>query len=188
MPGRLQEPCQRQELLLSKMAAITQLNEATIHQILVLTGRAIGHHLKTEKRPVSLDLGLSTNEVVLFETDSVQLIEKQLLRDQTNMQSADSRNNNNALQSTTKKRKFGNSLRAAIAISKLTADVLSTYSPKSKGNKFSTVSKDESRSLRSNGRSLAISIAGKPLSNKDQAVLKDATKAEYLRNSINGTP
>ena len=71
MPSRLQEPCQRQELLLSKIAIITQLSESLVHQILVLTGRAIGHYLKTEKRPVSLDLGLSTNEVVLFENESI---------------------------------------------------------------------------------------------------------------------
>jgi len=71
MPSRLQEPCQRQELLLRKIAIITQLSENLVHQILELTGRAIGYFLKTEKRPVSLDLGLSTNEVVLFENESI---------------------------------------------------------------------------------------------------------------------
>ena len=187
MPNRLQEPCQRQELLLNKIASITQLSENTVHQILILTGRAIGHYLKTDKRPVSLDFGLSTNEVLLFENESIQLIEKQLLRDQTNMQGTDSRNAQ-TLQSSLKKRMFGNSLRAAIAIGKLTADALSSYSPKSKGSKFSTAGKDDQRSIRSNTRSLTISIASKPFSNKEKTVSRSTAKVDFIRNSVNDTP
>jgi|CryBogDrversion2_11_1035321.scaffolds.fasta_scaffold109280_1 hypothetical protein len=46
-----------------------------------MTAKAIGHYLKTEKRSVSLDLGLSTNEVILFENDNVLFVEKSKLRD-----------------------------------------------------------------------------------------------------------
>ncbi len=165
MPNKLQEPCQRQELLLSKIASITQLSESISHQILVLTGRAIGHYLKVEKRPVALDFCLTTNEVLVFENESIVFIDKIQLRERLNKPSEESRNNKSL--TAIKRRTFGNTLRAAIAVNKLTAGALSSYSPKSKGGKFSITGKEESRSIRSNARSLTISIGGKqPLSTK----------------------
>jgi hypothetical protein len=46
-----------------------------------MTAKAIGHYLKVEKRSVSLDLSLSTNEVILFENENVLFVEKSKLRD-----------------------------------------------------------------------------------------------------------
>lgn len=79
-------------------------------------------------------------------------------------------------------------MRAAIAIGKLTSETLSSYSPKSKGSKFSAAGKDESRSIHSNAHSLTVSIRSKPLSSKDRAVLKGASKVDNLGNSVNDTP
>lgn len=104
------------------------------------------------------------------------------------MQGLDTKKMLNTQQSAIKKRKFGNSLRAAIAISKLTTDIVSTHSPKSKGSKFSFIGKEEQRSVRSNARSLAISNGSKTIAIKDQAVIKDATQTELLRQSTNWTP
>jgi hypothetical protein len=59
----------RQELLLQKLAAVTQLSEAAVNQILNSTAKVIGHFIRTEGLSVILDFHLSSNEVLLFEKE-----------------------------------------------------------------------------------------------------------------------
>ena len=59
---------------------------------------------------------------------------------------------------------YGNSVRAKLA-TKLTEGALSQYSPESTA-KYSTVGKDEIKSVKSTVRSIKISV-GKPVSVKD---------------------
>lgn len=47
-----------------------------------MTGRAIGHYLKTERRSVAIDFGLATHEIMLFENENVSFVEKGKLREE----------------------------------------------------------------------------------------------------------
>jgi hypothetical protein len=52
-----------------------------VHQILVLSCKAIGNYLRQEKQTVIADFNLSTNEVLVFENDSIEFVLKTKLRD-----------------------------------------------------------------------------------------------------------
>ncbi len=52
-----------------------------MHQILVLTCKVIGYYLKHEKLSVVADFNLSTNEILVFENESVDFVLKSKLRD-----------------------------------------------------------------------------------------------------------
>jgi hypothetical protein len=45
-PSRLPESTQRHELLLSKIATVTQLSETSVHQILNFSAKVIAYYLK----------------------------------------------------------------------------------------------------------------------------------------------
>jgi len=43
--------------------------------------KGIGHYLRTEQKTVVIDLGLQTNEFIIFESDSIAFIDKKSMRD-----------------------------------------------------------------------------------------------------------
>lgn len=47
----------------------------------MLTAKAIGHFIKNENMPVIIDMGLITNEILYFEKDRVQFIEKNKIKE-----------------------------------------------------------------------------------------------------------
>ena len=49
--------------------------------VLAQTCKAIGFYLSKEGLPVALDLGLSTNELLLFDSERVEFVHKGKLRD-----------------------------------------------------------------------------------------------------------
>jgi len=91
MPLKFSDSCHRQELLPAKIGGLTQLTESQVYCILQQSVKAIGHFLRYEKRAVILDLGLSSNEVLMIQNDSFVLTDKSKLRDliSINYQNAD---------------------------------------------------------------------------------------------------
>jgi hypothetical protein len=45
------------------------------------TGKALGTYLKQEKLPVAFDMQLSTNEVLLFDLERTEFVQKSKMRD-----------------------------------------------------------------------------------------------------------
>jgi ABC-type phosphate transport system auxiliary subunit len=80
-PVKVAETCKRQELTVTKIAQVTQLPQSAVNLILTLTAKAIGHFIKNENLPVIIDMGLATNEVLYFDKDRVQFIEKNKIKE-----------------------------------------------------------------------------------------------------------
>lgn len=89
MPSKIQEPAQRQELSLTKIATVCQLKEDLAGQIMVLICKGIGHFLRTEGKTVVVDLNLTSNEFVMFEGDQVSFVDKKSMRDSIVLNSFD---------------------------------------------------------------------------------------------------
>ena len=66
---------------MQKIAQVTQLKEETVQQIIAQTCKAIGHYVKQENLPVGLDLSLTTNELLLFDSERVEFVQKGKVRD-----------------------------------------------------------------------------------------------------------
>ena len=81
MPSKMQEPIQRQDLTLSKLALVSQLSEQTAHQVMIQICKAIGHYLRNEIKTVMLDLGLPSNELLVFEDSIVYFVDKNKIKD-----------------------------------------------------------------------------------------------------------
>jgi len=86
-----------------------------VNQILIFTAKAIGHHLRTEKQAVLLDLDLSSNEVLLFDRELCAFVEKSKLRDTMKMSLASNSGRPDFGPFIEGKETFGNTLRAKIA-------------------------------------------------------------------------
>lgn len=52
-----------------------------MREVINQTCKAIGHFLRIENLPVAVDFGLTTNELLLFDSERVEFIAKGKLRD-----------------------------------------------------------------------------------------------------------
>jgi hypothetical protein len=85
MPAKITDSCHRQEILLRRIATITQLSEDKTHSIITFINKAIGYFSRQEKRSVILDFGLNTNEVIMLEGEKFIFSDKAKLRDYLSM-------------------------------------------------------------------------------------------------------
>ena len=105
----------RQELLLQKLAAVTQLSEAAVNQILNSTAKVIGHFIRTEGLSVILDFHLSSNEVLLFEKEQCNFIDKVKLRESLYQTTGTNTTRPMTFPFVKDRNQFGNNIRAKIA-------------------------------------------------------------------------
>ncbi len=88
MPLKISDSCYRQEILLRRIATITQLTEDKTHLIITFINKAIGYFSRQEKRSVILDFGLNTNEVIMLDGENFIFSDKTKLRDYLSMPNA----------------------------------------------------------------------------------------------------
>lgn len=74
----------KQELTTAKLVTVTQLSENQLNQVFISTAKAISRIIN-QNGAVIMDLGLLSNEVIIFSKNEVQVIEKLKLKDQQAM-------------------------------------------------------------------------------------------------------
>lgn len=130
-----------------------------------------------------MDFGLSTNEILLFENESCNFIEKNKLRDNFKISHSSNQGRPDFAIGFEAKETFGNTLRAKIAAKGLLSPTNTKYEASIKGSVYGDF--DETKSVRSAVRSLsitnpkAVTASVQPVSLKQAFVHKKNLAVEH---------
>jgi hypothetical protein len=152
MPAKMQEPIQRQELTLSRLALVSQLSEQTTNQVMIQICKAIGHYLRNEIKTVMLDLGLPSNELLVFEDSNVSFVDKKKMKDALIYTSGPK---STQIVNDTQSSIFGRSSRVRARLGANTIKILDSNIADIPKHRYQD---DETKSVRSAARSLSIQV------------------------------